>query len=973
MEDVSSEPLAASSSAQDGGHVGTPNLSAQDGGHIGTPDLSAQDGDHIGTPHLSAQDGSVVVAPHISQCDVKGNLTITTHHHHCSGPVNSAATPTQKADKCPTMSDLKEWICSQYETVQEYNSLPEDEVLLADRYTQLLIIEKHGEQGEREKEIVNHGAGFFGARSSGYKSITIDQFFRPNDSGRIPKAVILQGNSGHGKSFTTQRIMLDWASGNLYQDEFDLILHLSCKELNLYSEGSQSVVDLLSCSDTFTPLVLNILKDSPQKVLLLIDGFDELQFPLHEIRKSPVPDFSTPARVEVILCALLNGSILSHCFLLVTTRPTASDKLSKLLKRPVRCTEILGFSEEGVHEYIKRFCKHEEVGKEAFRRVKANETLYTSCFIPVICWIVCTVFSKHLVKNKQQTNSLETTTSIFVHFVSILQEHHCRGLRQPVPDLLRSLGQLAEKGIQDQQVLFDKESVQDTVSEPTSVPFLCKFLMKETVGTKEMFSFMHLSFQEFFTALHYTLAPDEERVKELLKPIEQEEGRTHLLPVIQFLFGLSEEKVMQDLKKLGLSHCMEAQLKKWIIRLIEDSNVHKKKDMMLFTLHCLYELHEEEFVKRAMAVWGEVKFDRIPLTRTDCWVLLYCLQCCPTIPNLELKETSLMLTGCNITTDKLRMLQPELRRCQKLGLHVVELSDDDVDDLISALGEEKTISELCVLDSSLSEESVQQIFTALSKQESVGGVLLSVKTITLQTSETLLHFINSTQTTDWVGVQLPEGADGAESLCSYLIVTREEEHLRLYIGNYGDTSPESETSGLGLVVKLPEISHILLEEITCRFHQLRPLAEKSPEHVDGLMAYMSSLPDLKWVWLGAGCLTEFWAKKILSLIQTCPHLDGVEFRAAIVGPKGVGEFGLLLEEGIHLLQEAQLPPGRTITLTGLGCSKTKDPCRRLRDRKLSCNKEVEIVEERPSEENMVIPSVKKKKSPLLRTNVCTSM
>ncbi len=40
------------------------------------------------------------------------------------------------------------------------------------------------------------------------------------------------------------------------------------------------------------------------------------------------------------------------------------------------------------------------------------------------------------------------------------------------------------------------------------------------------------------------------------------------------------------------------------------------------------------------------------------------------------------------------------------------------------------------------------------------------------------------------------------------------------------------------------------------------------------------------------------------------------FDAAFVDPKDDDESGLLLEEGIHLLQEAQLPPGRTITLTG---------------------------------------------------------
>ncbi|XP_063048667.1 NACHT, LRR and PYD domains-containing protein 1 homolog [Engraulis encrasicolus] len=606
-------------------------------------------------------------------------------------------------------------MCSHYEALQEYNSLPGEEVLLTDRYTPLLIIEKHRDQEEREKEICRSGPGFIGARIEEYKSTTVDQFFRPKDNGRIPRAVILQGNSGHGKSLTAQKIILDWASGSLYQNQFALVLHLSCKELNLiYSKGVQkSVAGLVSLSQKFTPLVLKTLKDLPQKVLLLLDGFDELQFPVCEVSNSPVKDLSTPAPVEVILGALLKGSILSECHLLVTTRPSASGELNKLLKRPVRCTEVLGFTEEGVHEYIKRFCKDDEVWKNVSSRVMSNETLFTSCFIPVICWIVCTVFRNHLQKNVEMTNSLQTTTSIFVNFVSILLKHHCWGLKQPVAALLKSLGQLAETGRQKQQVLFSKGVVFNTVSDPTSVPFLCKFLVKETVDMVEMFSFMHLSFQEFFSALHYILSQDEEMIKELLASTRHPKDRIHRLPVIQFLFGLSNVKVMQVLQKHGLNPNPQSkeQLKEWVLYHINKNS--QKKHVMRFILHCLYELHEEEFVKSTMAIWGKVSFVSISLTRTDCWVLLYCLQCCPTIPSLELKR-------CNITADKMRLLQPALSRCQELGLQ----------------------------HSSLSYESMQQILIALSRQKSVGRVWVCVKTITPNTVQTLLRFMKSSQTAD---------------------------------------------------------------------------------------------------------------------------------------------------------------------------------------------------------------------------------
>ncbi|XP_076153837.1 NACHT, LRR and PYD domains-containing protein 1 homolog isoform X2 [Alosa pseudoharengus] len=789
-------------------------------------------------------------------------------------------------DQQQMILNLKEWICSQYQTVQEYNSLLGEDVLLTDRYTDLLIVQKHREQEEIEEEIRFRGVSLFSA-SKAYQSTTLDQFFSPNARGKIPKVVILQGHSGHGKSFMAQKIMLDWASGNLYQDRFELILHLRCKELNQVSRerNDRCVVDLVSCSQEFTPLISEKLKDSPQKVLFLVDGFDELRFTMSEISDSPVKDPFTPAPVEAILSALLKGSILPDCFLLVTTRPTAADTLSKLLKHPLRFTETLGFSEKGVQEYFQRFCQDQQVAEKALRSVKATGTLFSSCSIPVICWIVCTVYQEQLKKSKMA--ELETTTSIFVHFVSTLLEHHCQGLSQPVPTLLRSLGQLAERGMLEQQVLFEKGSVFSTVSDPANVPFLCKFLLKKEVHLEEMFSFMHLSFQEFFTALYYTSDQNEEKVKELLGSVKEYDGKSYVLPIIQFLFGLSNKKVIQNLKKheLPSTPSIRGQLQKWILELIEKSKDSEKSNELLFILHCLYELHEEEFVRRAMEVWGKITFDSIPLTSTDCSVLLYSLQRCPTIRSLELWE-------CNITAEKLRMLQPALSRCEELGLVVEELSDADVNDLISALGKGKILSGLGVWNSSLSEESVQQVLSALSRQKSVCAVKISVKTITITTAERLLQLYKTTQITKLVGVYLLEGADTAESLCSGLAMGREEEDFWSLQHN---------------------------------------------ECVDALLSWLASLPDLKGVSLEVSCLTEIWATRILQLIHTCPSLKRAEFKTAVYDESLEEEEGLLLEEGICLLQEAQRRPDCTIKLTGKRCCKATEKCTEFKDRNLSCN------------------------------------
>uniref|UniRef100_A0AAY4ART2 NACHT, LRR and PYD domains-containing protein 3-like n=3 Tax=Denticeps clupeoides TaxID=299321 RepID=A0AAY4ART2_9TELE len=771
-----------------------------------------------------------------------------------------------------SLTEYREAVHSKYKTVLEYNSLPGEHVLLADRYTDLLIVQKYREEKDREEEIRSKGQKFQQVLNNRagemYHSVKISDFFR-----EAPKSVILQGHTGHGKSFTVQKMMCDWASGELFQ-EFDFVFHLNCKELNHYL-GAKNLVDLLSCSQRFTPLITQVLQQSPHKVLLVIDGFDELKFTLEGTR-TPLPtDPFTQAPVEDTLRALLRGHILPESFLLITTRSTASDRLSKLLKSPQCFTEILGFTEQRVKEYFQRFFNNVHLFEKAFKFVQANETLFTACFVPVICWIVCTVFREQFKKNVDMLQGLETATSIFVHFVFTLLEHHCQGLCQPVPTLLLNLGQLAERGMVQQQVLFDERTVFEVVSDPTTVPFLCKFLLKKKISLQPMFSFMHLSFQEFFTALLYTLIDkkDPQKIQTLLYPHgEQHLKSPHLIPVIQFLFGLSNKDVTHSLMEIMdiSTASIRKQLEEWILSFIQICKSQQSDNMEMFIFHCLYELHEEYFVKRAMEDWDWIELFDIPLKRTDCWVLLYCLQCCPSIRKLK-------VTHCNLTGEKLRMLQPALCRCEELGLHVKDLTDDDVEVLISALGERKVLSELRVTKSSLSEESMHQLLEGLSKQKSLGSVLISVKAITCNTTNIFLQFFQEVAIKELCCVEVGDLSDAnKESLCSSLSATKNIDSFRL-TAEHSCPGRQPKSSSISLTVSCnSEILHTNCIGLLHTFHSLNCLKINSrgfEQHVDTLLSFLHVIPGLKRVELEVNCLIFSWVSGILSLIQACPCLE----------------------------------------------------------------------------------------------------
>ncbi|XP_063076150.1 NACHT, LRR and PYD domains-containing protein 3-like [Engraulis encrasicolus] len=642
-------------------------------------DNAARCASDVQTLNNSAQGGSNVIAPVLSYNTVERDIHVTTHNHHYGAGTSTATQPAEEQDTTSIITEYKESIRSSYEKVKEYNRLPGENVLLTERYTELLMVECYREPGEKEKEMRARGEQHQEVlKSAANSKITVDQFFRPDDRGSVPKAVILQGNSGYGKSFTAQRIMLDWASGTLFKDSFDLVLHLKCKEINEIAEEC-SLVDLLKYSRDFTSDTADVLRDPKKKLLILVDGFDELRFSVEDDESPPPKDPFEKAPVQATMEALFKGHILRKCKLLLTTRSTATKKLSDLVTGS-RFVDILGFDEESVKEYLHRFFCNKPRADELFRRVKNNETLYTACFIPVICWVTCTLFREQIQDGAHITTELETATSIFSHFVSTLHEHHSQDLSLSVPDLLSSLGKLAEKGMQEQRVLFSKKDVLSVVSDPDKVPFLCKFLVKKKVKQEEMFSFMHLSFQEFFTALHYIVEQDGEKLKGLLDSYNAGYWQSHRWPVIQFLFGLVNTELIENLDDLQLTpytSSIRSHLEEWIKKRIQ--RVKSNREWALFILHCLYELHEEDFVRKVMNAWDALSFGGfISLTRMDCWVLRYCLLCCSSFKRLEFYE-------CRLTDEILRMLQPALSKCEELRLHKCYLLDSSCSSLAAAL------------------------------------------------------------------------------------------------------------------------------------------------------------------------------------------------------------------------------------------------------------------------------------------------
>ena len=480
-------------------------------------------------------------------------------------------------------------------------------VHLQERFTKLLMIIGPQNKEGKEEEI----------RSSGRRHLqimekrpptTIPALFDPDKCGFIPKIVVLQGAAGIGKTMTSKKIMLDWASEDLYRDKFDFVFYLSCREINTIP-GDISLVGLLSrtCRLSSGDLV-SILRDpgSQRKLLIIVDGFDELRWTL-EGKSEGCPDISMETHKEIILQSLLRRQVLPESSLIITTRSLAMEKLNTFIADS-RNVEIQGFTREDREEYVHKFYGNKEDADKVLRIIKDDDVVYTMCAVPITCWIVCTVM-KQGIRKYLALIRCHTTTSIYLLYLQIILTHHSK--KEPsVPrkqSCLKKLCALANQGLLNKQILFEKKDLERhglSLDEVESV-FLNENIFHWDVRTQTCYSFIHLSVQEFLAALYYGM-DDGSGSMEGTFLLEICEGKSlrdlssyysHLSLSVQFLFGLLNEnqvKTFSEITGIPISLRAKPAIIEWAMKDIDQTFPTQ-------TIFCLYETQDEDIIRRVLS------------------------------------------------------------------------------------------------------------------------------------------------------------------------------------------------------------------------------------------------------------------------------------------------------------------------------------------------------------------------------------
>ena len=366
--------------------------------------------------------------------------------------------------------------------------------------------------------------------------------FKGKENGVIPKRILVQGQTGIGKSTFVKKLLVDWVDvNNETGDEqaailknFELVVAINLKEVS----KCQSLEDVIRLSKVFakedkymTEGLVDYITNNQEKVLLIFDGYDEYR----SGRDSEIYE-------------IFSGNSLRSCCVLITTRISKADELQGGEDLQA---EITGFSEVDRKDFMQRFLSINEASDlEMFLFDRNLEELAR---VPLLLLFFCILWRRQLKLFP------ETKTSLYKEIVQFLLNHSYNKQTPPLPYVLRTsrekilseIGKVALQALLKDDHLFEYSQLSDSVrcDESVLIGLLQITEYSETLQPIGMVSFIHKSVQEFLAAWYitYRCIPEGGNLGEIGGKLEE---CLALENVFQFVCGLSEDGASTALRHL---------------------------------------------------------------------------------------------------------------------------------------------------------------------------------------------------------------------------------------------------------------------------------------------------------------------------------------------------------------------------------------------------------------------------------------
>ncbi|XP_028329883.1 NLR family CARD domain-containing protein 3-like [Gouania willdenowi] len=672
--------------------------------------------------------------------------------------------------------ELKSKLKKKFQCVSEGVAKAGSLTLLKDIFTELYITEGVGGEVNQEHEVIQIETA--SRRSdSAERAITLEELFKaPLGRPRPIRTVMTKGVAGIGKTLLTHKFTVDWAEDKAPR-EVHFTFPLTFRELNVLRGRSFSLVGLVDHFFSGSKET-GICSFQDFLVLFILDGLDECRLPLDFLSTQTLTDVSESTSVEVLLINLIRGELLPSARLWITTRHAAANQI------PPECvdmvTEVRGFTDPQKDEYFRRRSTDEEQVYKIMSHIRTCRSLHIMCHIPLFCWITATVL-EDVLKSREVEELPRTLTQIYSHYV-VLQAKvkmvKFDGGAATDPhwspqsrEMMESLGKLAFEQLQKGNLIFYESDLTECgmdlrAASVCSGVFTQVFREESSLYQDKVFTFIHLSLQEFLAALHVhqtfisskvnllELQPQKKTSKNLLhggaeqdfnllhqsavdRALQSPNG--HLDLVLRFLLGLSLPTNQRILHGLLTQTGSDSQTNQRTVKYIKEKlseSLSTERSINLF--HCLNEVNDQTLLEEIQQSMRSGRLSREELSPAQWSALVFILLSSQDHLNVfELKRFS-------PSEEAFLKLLPVIKASKKAELSFCGLSERSCAALSSVLSSQSSsVKHLDLSNNDLQDSGVKLLCEGLKSRCKLDSLRLSFCGLTERSCAALSSVLSS--------------------------------------------------------------------------------------------------------------------------------------------------------------------------------------------------------------------------------------
>ena len=633
---------------------------------------------------------------------------------------------------------------------------------IEDIFTRLKIVAKEKTRGiATTKEVTN-----------------MTSIFTPHECCEQPRIVLIEGEPGMGKTTYCQKLVFDWASKQCgeWDESFpriDVLLLLRCRGIK--STIWDAIEDQILPNEIKPEekeMFFQFLKESPSKVLLVLDGLDE----------------ADPQKLEMFL-KIIQRKQLPGCYIVLTSRHEVGSKV-----RPYTDTllEIVGFTTIDAEFYVRKYFQGaEHLATELISKVQFDEDLGELTRNPLNTLLLCVIFED--LKGILPTNR----TQLYVEIVLfILRRHESKnGLSNSGKDLLlvykkelMILGETALDSLRKQELYFD--DYKEDIKKSLLIKF--GFLSVQSGGSKrapcDRYGFFHKSFQEFFSGyfLAFSVIDDVTKSHSILT---NESYMVEFFHVFKFMIGIvalrSEETAVSIVQSIASI-------------LNETGNKSDKFASNLVVAHTLideFKTCSGDLYTKLVRTFGEsLQWSHVE-TKSSIFLNIEFLKMFYEALRVNTSLYSLNLIYSSIGDEGANSLAQALR--VNISLSYLNLMDNFIGDegansLAQALRVNTSLTSLNLMDNSIGDEGAYSLAQALRVNTSLSSLNLMDNSIGNEGAYSLAQAlrVNTSLSSLKLGSNFI-GDEGASSLAQALIVNTSLFSLNLRSNFIGDEGANS--------------------------------------------------------------------------------------------------------------------------------------------------------------------------------------